>query len=56
MAAALEINKEEARDFVRKVDKLTARAIARVERAAPESTDTGTFLSAETRERRPPLD
>ena len=42
-------NKEEARHFMRKLDKHTARATARVEREAPESKDTATSL-IETRE------
>ena len=33
-------NKEEARHFMRKLDKHTARATARVEREAPDSKDT----------------
>jgi len=37
-------NKEEARHFMRKLDKHTARATARVERAAPDSKDTATSL------------
>ena len=37
-------NKEEARYFLRKLDKHTARATARVERAAPDSKDTAAFL------------
>ena len=37
-------NKEEARHFMRKLDKHTARATARVEREAPDSKDTATFL------------
>ena len=37
-------NKEEARLFMRKLDKHTARATARVEREAPDSKDTATFL------------
>merc|ERR1719424_2382640 len=36
-------NKEEARHFMRKLDKHTARATARVERAAPDSKDTAAF-------------
>ena len=37
-------NKEEARHFMRKLDKHTARATARVQREAPDSKDTATFL------------
>ena len=37
-------NKEEARYFMRKLDKHAARATARVEREAPDSKDTATFL------------
>ena len=37
-------NKEEARYFMRKLDKHTARATARVEREAPDSKDTAAFL------------
>ena len=37
-------NKEEARHFMRKLDKHAARATARVERAAPDSKDTAAFL------------
>ena len=37
-------NKEEARYFMRKLDKHAARATARVEWAAPDSKDTATFL------------
>ena len=37
-------NKEEARHFMRKLDEHTARATARVERAAPDSKDTAAFL------------
>ena len=37
-------NKEEARYFMRKLDKHTARATAWVERAAPDSKDTAAFL------------
>ena len=37
-------NKEEARYFMRKLDKHAARATARVERAAPDSKDTAAFL------------
>ena len=37
-------NKEEARHFMRKLDKHTARATARVEREAPDSKDTATSL------------
>ena len=42
-------NKEAARYFMRELDEHSARATARVERAAPDSTDIATFLS-ETRE------
>mmetsp|Transcript_38945 Transcript_38945/g.119701 ORF Transcript_38945/g.119701 Transcript_38945/m.119701 type:complete len:316 (-) Transcript_38945:27-974(-) len=41
-------NKEEARHFMRKLDKHTARATARVEREAPDSKDTATFLDCHT--------
>ena len=37
-------NKVAARNFMRELDKHTARATARVERAAPDSNDTATFL------------
>jgi len=37
-------NKEEAHLFMRKLDKHTARATARVEREVPDSKDTATFL------------
>ena len=37
-------NKEAARYFMREFDKHAARATARVERAAPDSKDTATFL------------
>ena len=37
-------NKEDARHFMRKLDKHAARATARVEREAPDSKDTATFL------------
>ena len=37
-------NKEEARHFMRKLDKHAARATARVERTAPDSKDTATSL------------
>ena len=37
-------NKVAARDFMRELDKHAARATARVERAAPDSKDTATFL------------
>ena len=37
-------NKEEARHVMRKLDKHSARATARVERAAPDSKDTAAFL------------
>ena len=37
-------NKEEARHFMRKLDKHTARATARVQREAPDSKHTATFL------------
>ena len=38
-------NKEEARHFMRKLDKHAARATARVEREAPGSKDTATSFS-----------
>ena len=37
-------NKVAARDFMRELDKHAARATARVERTAPDSKDTATFL------------
>ena len=40
-------NKVAARDFMRELDKHAARATARVERAAPDSKDTATFLRRE---------
>ena len=43
-------NKEEARYFMRKLDKHTARATARVEREAPESKDTATSFRDQARE------
>ena len=37
-------NKEEARNFMRELGKHAAKATARVERTAPDSKDTATFL------------
>ena len=37
-------NKVAARNFMRELDKHAARATARVERTAPDSKDTATFL------------
>ena len=37
-------NKEEARNFMRELGKHAAKAMARVERTAPDSKDTASFL------------